>query len=169
MSEGFYHFPRAVRGRVSKRQMESSVYVTTNKWPRSRSVATASLPRSRGAPGRCRPAGTPEASRIARRGLSCPWPARWLGRGSPSSGLPGAGFPVRRPDATPRQPELLGTRRGWMCPRAATRGCLLDGEPTRRSRAGRGQKRSEKRTARRGASGRLRALPGGWVDIFNWI
>lgn len=56
LMKGFFFFflkgvfiasPRAARGRVSKPQIQSSIYVTTNKWRRSRSVATASHHRSR--------------------------------------------------------------------------------------------------------------------------
>ena len=56
----------------------------------------------------------------------------WLGGGSPAR-LPGKRFPVSRANKTPpRQPQLVCTRRGWICPRAATGDCSVDEEPMRK-------------------------------------
>lgn len=79
------------------------------------------------APGRYRPAGISEASCIARRGLSCPWPAGGWEAVLPAR-LPRTGSPVRRPDDTPQEPDLLCTCGEWICPGAETRDCSLNGE-----------------------------------------
>lgn len=104
--KGFISFLRAVRSHDSKRQIESSVYVTTNKWQRSRSVATASLRRSR------RPqvgTGPPRSQRLhgPPGGASLALGRRAAGRRFSPRGCLWTRFPARRPDSTPRQPEPL--------------------------------------------------------------
>lgn len=131
--KGFIASPRIARGHVSKLQIESSIYVTTNKWRGSRSVATASLHRLRrlqvGA-GRLGSQRLPGLT--ATPGLPCPWPAMagrrlsWLGCLGSASLLAAQTTPL--PRVSPSSFTLVG--HGCVpAPRPGTADCSVTEEP----------------------------------------
>lgn len=90
-------------------------------------------------------------------GLSCPWPASGWEAVLPAR-LPGSGFPVSRPARSPRQPELLRTRQGWVCARS-DRGPLSGWRTDERLARGARWERLEKQIASRPAPSRFHSLP----------
>lgn len=103
------------------------------------------------ASGRYRPAEVSEASRAARRGLACPWPAGG-GEAVLSARLPLDPLPRTPPRQHPAPAGASLNSLLMVCPGAATKDCSQAGEPTRRSCKGQRGTRSEKR-------GSLSALP----------
>lgn len=130
-------------------------------------MVTASPPRSRRPQVGCRPAGISEASWTARRGLFCPWPASVWEAVLPAP-QPGTGVPVLLPEKTPRQPELLYIRQGWICP--APRPGPFTGWRTD-AQVAQGARVDTFREAHRQppTSSRLRPLRESWVSILRCL